>query len=110
MMDDLRQAFRSLRKQWTFAAVAIVKPVQRLLGEMDSDRPVFNARTIDTHMRDSVFGLMPLRIGAGMAGVQGLIARHDARSFRIGARVFGAGSEGDAGRPVNGAALRVAED
>jgi ABC-type antimicrobial peptide transport system permease subunit len=34
---------------------------------------VYNVRTIDAHVRDSVFGLMPLRMGAAMAGAQGLI-------------------------------------
>ena len=40
---------------------------------MDGDLPVFNVRTMDAHVRDSVFGLMPIRMGAAMAGGQGLI-------------------------------------
>ena len=52
---------------------ALVQPLQRLLGEMDSHLPVFNVRTMDEHVRSSVFGLMPLRIGASMAAVQGVI-------------------------------------
>jgi predicted permease len=51
----------------------LVQPLQRLLGEMDSHLPVFNVRTMDEHVRTSVFGLMPLRVGAIMAGVQGVI-------------------------------------
>jgi predicted permease len=51
----------------------LAAPVQRLLREMDPDLPVFNIRTMEEHVRDSVFGLLPLRIGAAMAGVQGLI-------------------------------------
>ena len=53
---------------------ALAAPVQRLLNEMDPDLPVFNVRTMDAHLRDSVFALMPMRAGATMAGVQGLIA------------------------------------
>ena len=52
---------------------ALVQPLQRLLGEMDSHLPVFNVRTMDEHVRSSVFGLMPLRIGASMAALQGVI-------------------------------------
>jgi predicted permease len=51
---------------------ALVKPLQRLLGELDADLPVFNVRTMDAHVRESVFGLMPLRTGATMAAVQGV--------------------------------------
>jgi hypothetical protein len=47
--------------------------LQRVLHDMDRDLPVYNVRTIDAHVRDSVFGLMPLRMGAAMAGAQGLI-------------------------------------
>ena len=47
--------------------------LQRLVNEMDPHLPVFDVRTMDQHMQNGVFGLMPLRIGAGMAGVQGAI-------------------------------------
>jgi predicted permease len=52
---------------------ALVKPLQDLLHELDSDLPIFNVRTMERHIRESVFGLMPLRMGATMAGVQGLV-------------------------------------
>jgi len=52
---------------------ALAKPLQDLLREMDADLPVFNVRTMERHIRDSVFGLMPLRMGAAMAGVEGLL-------------------------------------
>jgi predicted permease len=52
---------------------ALVSPLQRILRDMDRDLPVFNVRTMEAHLRDSVFGLMPLRMGAAMAGGQGLI-------------------------------------
>lgn len=52
---------------------ALAQPLQRLLREMDGDLPVFNIRTMEQHVRDSVFGLMPMRMGAAMAAVQGAI-------------------------------------
>jgi predicted permease len=53
--------------------VALAGPLQRIVRERDGDLPVYNVRTMEAHMRDSVFGLMPLRTGAAMAGAQGLI-------------------------------------
>jgi predicted permease len=53
---------------------ALVKPLQDVLHRMDADLPVFNVRTMEDHVRDSVFGLMPMRVGFAMAGVQGLVA------------------------------------
>jgi predicted permease len=53
--------------------LALVGPLTRTLHDMDPDLPIFNVKTMDAHVRDSVFGLMPLRIGAAMAGGQGLI-------------------------------------
>ena len=52
---------------------ALAAPVQRLLNERDPDLPIFNIRTMDKHIRESVFALMPLRMGASMAAVQGVI-------------------------------------
>ena len=53
---------------------SLATPLQRLLNERDPDLPVYNARTMERHVRDSVFGLMPLRVGAWMSAVQGAIA------------------------------------
>ena len=53
--------------------LALVGPLTRILHDMDPDLPIFNVKTMDAHVRDSVFGLMPLRMGAAMAGVQGLV-------------------------------------
>jgi predicted permease len=52
---------------------ALVKPLQDLLRELDPDLPIFNVRTMERHIRESVFGLMPLRMGATMAAIQGLV-------------------------------------
>ena len=52
---------------------ALAMPLQRLLTEIDPDLPVYNVRTMEQHIHSSVFGLMPLRMGASMAAVQGFI-------------------------------------
>jgi predicted permease len=52
---------------------ALLGPLQELLRSLDPDLPVYNVRTMERHIRESVFALMPLRIGATMAGVQGAI-------------------------------------
>jgi putative ABC transport system permease protein len=50
---------------------ALAVPLQKLVAQLDPDLPIFNLKTVDTHIRTSVFGLMPLRAGAVMAAVQG---------------------------------------
>ena len=52
---------------------ALAGTLQRLVNQMDPDLPLFNLRTVDAHMRTSVFAMMPLRAGAVMAAVQGAI-------------------------------------
>lgn len=52
---------------------ALVAPLRTTLRDLDPDLPLFNVKTMDAHVRDSVFGLMPLRMGAAMAGAQGVI-------------------------------------
>lgn len=52
---------------------SLVGPLTRILRELDPELPFFNVRTMDAHMRASVFGLLPLRMGASMAAAQGLI-------------------------------------
>ena len=51
----------------------LAQPLQRLVNDMDPDLPIFNLRTMDTHLRTSILGLLPFRIGATMAAVQGAI-------------------------------------
>jgi predicted permease len=48
-------------------------PVRQVLLAMDENLPIFNVRTMEEHLRTSVFGFMPLRLGASLAGVQGLL-------------------------------------
>jgi predicted permease len=52
---------------------ALVAPLRDAVRSLDPDLPLYNVRTMNAHVRDSVFGLMPLRMGAAIAGAQGLI-------------------------------------
>ena len=49
----------------------LAQPLQRIVNGLDPDLPVFNTRTMEAHLRTSIFGLLPFRIGATMAAVQG---------------------------------------
>jgi predicted permease len=51
----------------------LLGPVQGLLRELDPDLPVYNVRTMERHLRESVFALLPLRMGAAIAAFQGLV-------------------------------------
>jgi predicted permease len=51
----------------------LVAPLRLAVQSLDPDLPLYNVRTMSAHVRDSVFGLMPLRMGAAIAGAQGLI-------------------------------------
>lgn len=55
----------------TSNAAALGPPLRRLVGELDPDLPVFNVRTMEDHLRTSVLALLPFRMGATMAAVQG---------------------------------------
>lgn len=72
-LDQHYQSPTTLMVRTTSDPNALVKPLQELLRELDPDLPVFNVRTMERHIRESVFGLMPLRMGATMAAVQGLV-------------------------------------
>ncbi|HEY5908112.1 MAG TPA: FtsX-like permease family protein, partial [Vicinamibacteria bacterium] len=52
---------------------ALAAPLQALLRELDPDLPVYNVKTMESHIRESVFGLMPLRMAAAIAAAQGLL-------------------------------------
>jgi predicted permease len=72
----LAQAYRSpitLLVRTAADPAPFAKPLQELVRELDADLPVYNVRTMERHLRDSVFGLMPLRMGAAMAAVEGLL-------------------------------------
>jgi predicted permease len=101
--------------------VALMPALERLLRELDRDLPLYNVRTLDAHVRDSVFGLMPLRMGASMAAVQGVIGLLLAimglyavvsyavarRTHEIGVRVALGAGQGDVVRLVVREGLRL---
>jgi len=52
---------------------AMLGPVRAAVETLDPNLPIYGALTLDEHMRSSVFALMPLRMGATLAGIQGAI-------------------------------------
>jgi predicted permease len=59
---------------WADSAPAALTPAVRgILRQMDVDLPIYNVRTMEEHLNDSAFGVLPLRYGAVLAGAQGLL-------------------------------------
>ncbi len=59
---------------WTDGDPAALTPAVRdVLRQMDADLPIYNVRTMEEHLNDSAFAIMPLRYGAALAGAQGLL-------------------------------------
>ena len=52
----------------------LTSAVHQIVRQLDPDLPVYNVRTMDHQIASSPLGLMPLRMGAMIAGIQGLIA------------------------------------
>jgi predicted permease len=52
---------------------SLAGPVQRVLNDLDPHLPVFNVRTMEQHLRSSVFAFLPLRMAVAMATAQGAI-------------------------------------
>lgn len=53
---------------------AVAGEVARVIHELDPDLPLFGVRTMQSQIGSSPSGLMPMRIGASVAGAQGAIA------------------------------------
>ncbi len=54
--------------------LALVPALRKVLADLDPNLPIYNVRTMDEHLRQSALALMPLRMAATLAGVQGLLA------------------------------------
>jgi predicted permease len=54
--------------------VAMAPAVRRLVQELNPVLPLFNVETMDRHLNDGLWALLPLRAGAALAGLQGLLA------------------------------------
>jgi ABC-type antimicrobial peptide transport system permease subunit len=50
---------------------SLAHALRKTVRTVDPDLPVYNLITFDEHMASSAFALMPLRMGATIAGVQG---------------------------------------
>jgi putative ABC transport system permease protein len=55
-------------------ALALAPAIREVIRGLDAELPIFNVRTMDEHLRSSALAFLPLRIGAVLAGAQGLIA------------------------------------
>ena len=59
---------------WAAGDPAALTPVVRdVLRQMDANMPIYNVQTMEEYLNDSAFAMMPLRFGAVLAGVQGLL-------------------------------------
>ncbi|MDD2763411.1 MAG: ABC transporter permease [Opitutaceae bacterium] len=55
------------------APAGMLHTVQETVAALDPHLPVYNMRTMDEHLRSSMFALLPMRLGALLAGIQGVI-------------------------------------
>ena len=53
--------------------LALVPAIRQALADLDPNLPIYNVRTMEEHLRQSALALMPLRMAATLAGVQGLL-------------------------------------
>lgn len=53
---------------------AVLPALREVLRSLDPNLPVFNVKSMEEHLASSVFGFMPMRMGATMTTVQGVIA------------------------------------
>lgn len=53
---------------------SLTNEVRNVVHHLDPDLPVYDLLTFDDHLAQSIMALMPLRMGATIAGVQGLLA------------------------------------
>jgi predicted permease len=53
---------------------AVAPALRALVQQLDPILPLYDVQTMERHLNDSLFALMPLRVGAALAGIQGLLA------------------------------------
>jgi predicted permease len=54
--------------------VALVPDVRKLVQALDPTLPLYDVQTMDRHLSEGLMALLPLRAGAALAGLQGLLA------------------------------------
>ncbi len=60
---------------WTASdSATLASAVRKVLRDLDPQLPIYGERTMEEHLRNSAFAMMPLRVGATLAGVQGLLS------------------------------------
>jgi predicted permease len=72
----MEQSYRSpitLLVRTSVEPTSVAEAVRAEVNALDPDLPIFNLRTFEEHVRTSALGLMPIRMGATMACVQGVI-------------------------------------
>lgn len=52
---------------------SLVSAIRQSVKKLDPDLPIYNVRTMEEHLHDGAFAMMPLRMGAAFAGVQGML-------------------------------------
>lgn len=52
---------------------AVLPEIRRGLQRLDSQLPIFNAQTMEEHLRTAAFGFMPFRMAAYLSGAQGIV-------------------------------------
>jgi predicted permease len=71
--------------------IALAPAVRRLVQEIDPALPLYNVLTMDRHLNDGLFALLPLRVGATLSGIQGLLALVLAVAGLYGVAAFAVG-------------------
>ncbi len=51
----------------------VLNVMRRVLQRLDPELPIYNAQTMEEHLRTTAFGFMPLRMAAFLSGAQGLV-------------------------------------
>jgi predicted permease len=101
--------------------VAIAPALRAVVRQLDPNLPLYDVRTMERHLNDDLFALMPLRVGAALAGIQGLLALAlvvmgiygvvsfvtSRRAREIGIRMALGAEEGDIVRMVLGSGLKL---
>jgi predicted lysophospholipase L1 biosynthesis ABC-type transport system permease subunit len=54
--------------------VALIPEVRKRVQALDPTLPLYDVQTMDRHLREGLMALLPLRAGAALAGLQGLLA------------------------------------